>query len=373
MDDRIAEKTLTQFDAELKDAFLLGQWTYEHLLQAHADGPKSYGVPYVWEWDTVYPKILESCEMLPKSNDARRNLSFRNPATDGKPATQTISVGMQAVVPGEICWAHRHSIDALRFAIKGDPALYTVVDGEVMPMETGDLVLTPSYSWHDHHNESDQVGIWLDVLNTNMMFSLNQIFFEEYGEEMQPRRARASDYVDARGGPVRPAWEALPRTTAPYRYAWRDVERTLRTFHDANGSPYDDILMRYVNPFTGGPTLHTMDAYIQQLRPGFEGKPHRQTSSAVYHVIEGEGRTIVGDHELRWKGGDTFCVPHWLWHRHINASRTDEVLMFVVSDVPALSALGLYREEPQCTMGTMAVPPIPANGFRRDIAPLVLR
>lgn len=373
MDNQTATKTLAQFDAELKDAFMLGQWTYEHMLQAHADGPKSYGVPYIWTWDKVYPKIMESCVMLPRSNDARRNLSFRNPATDGRPATQTISVGMQAVVPGEICWAHRHSIDALRFAIKGSPSLYTVVDGEVMPMETGDLVLTPAYSWHDHHNESEDVGIWLDVLNTGMMFALNQIFYEEYGEEMQPRRTRASDYQEVRGGPVRPAWEDLPRSTMPYRYAWRDVERTLRRFHDADGSPYDDILLRYANPFTGGPTFHTMDAYIQQLRPGFEGQPHRQTSSAVYHVIEGEGRTIVGDEELSWKSGDTFCVPHWISHRHINASASHEALMFAVSDVPALSALGLYREEPRCSMGTTPPPPIPANQFRRDVGPLVIR
>lgn len=370
----VTEKTLSDFDAELKEVHLLGQWTYEDLLVAHSDGPvRPYGVPYVWEWDVVYPKLQEACVMLPRSNDARRNMSFRNPATDMRAATQTVSVGMQAVVPGEVCWAHRHSIDALRFAVKGSPDLYTVVDGEKMPLETGDLVLTPAYTWHDHHNEGDDIGIWLDVLDTSLIFALNQTFFEEYGEEMQPCRADRSEYRDARGGLLRPAWEKTPDNPVGFRYPWAEVEPILRSFARHEGSPYDGVLMRYANPFTGGPTLKTLDAYLQLLRPGLETRSHRQTSSAVYYVIEGEGTTVVGDRELHWKTGDTFCVPHWLPHRHINRSRSHEAIMFVVSDIPALTALGLYREDPECSFGTAPLPRIPAELVKGDIAPLLRR
>lgn len=370
----VQEKTLADFDVELKEVHMLGQWTYEDMLLAHSDGPvRRYGVPYVWEWETVHPKLMEACVRLPASNDARRNISFRNPATDMRTATQTVSVGMQAVVPGEVCWAHRHSIDALRFAVKGSPDLYTVVDGEKLPLETGDLVLTPAYTWHDHHNESDEVGIWLDVLDTGMITTLNQTFFEEYGEEEQPLKQRRSDYLGARGGLLRPAWERTPEVPVGFRYPWAEMEPILRSFADHEGSPYDGVLMRYVNPFTGGPTLKTLDAYLQLLRPGLETKSHRQSSSAVYYVIEGEGVSIVGEHELHWKAGDTFSIPHWIPHRHINRSREHEAIMFSVSDIPAMTALGLYREDPECSFGSATFPPAPAVKVKGDIAPLLRR
>jgi gentisate 1,2-dioxygenase len=366
-------RTLQEFDAALQGAHLLGQWKFDAALQKAKDGPRSYGSPYLWRWDAVEPMIREACAVLPKSNDARRNLSFRNPATNGGAATQSVSIGMQAVVPGETCWAHRHSIDALRFSIVGDSKLYTVVNGERLAMETGDLVLTPAYSWHDHHNGGDQVGIWLDVLNTPMMFALNQIFYEELGEESQPLRENSSDNLSIRGGLMRPAWERSPAVSAPYRYPWRDVQAALRQFSDSDGSPFDGLMLRYANPFTGGSTLPTLDAYIQRLSPALETQQHRQTSSAVYYVIEGEGTSVAGEHELHWKTGDTFCIPNWLWHRHINRSRTQQALLFAVSDTPALMALGLYREEPRLTVHSVPSPVLPADLERRDLSALIGR
>jgi gentisate 1,2-dioxygenase len=366
-------KSLEDFDLKLKAAHLLGQWKFDEALQRAKDGPRSYGIPYVWKWEAVEPLIAEACQVLPKSNDARRNLSFRNPATNGGAATQTVSVGMQAVVPGEICWAHRHSIDALRFSIKGDARLYTAVNGEKLAMETGDLVLTPAYSWHDHHNESAKVGIWLDVLNTPMIFALNQIFYEEFGEQAQPLRSDQNEYVSIRGGIMRPAWERAASVAMPYRYPWSDVRAVLHRYAGAEGTPYDGVLLRYANPFSGGPTLETLDAYIQLLRPGLETEQHRQTSSAVYHVIEGEGLTVAGDQELHWGSGDTFCVPNWLWHRHINRSRTAEALLFAVSDAPALVKLGFYREEPRSTLSTNAYSVAPADLVRKDLSSLINR
>jgi gentisate 1,2-dioxygenase len=364
---------LAQFDEALRAVNLLGQWKFESVLQRAKEGPRSYGIPHLWRWDVIKPMLMKACEVLPKSNDARRNLSFRNPATNGGAATHSVSIGMQAVVPGELCWAHRHSIDALRFGVIGDSRLYTVVNGERLPMETGDLVLTPAYSWHDHHNEGDSVGIWLDVLNTPLMISLNQVFYEEFGEEQQPVRDNPSEYLNIRGGMVRPAWERTPQGTMPYRYPWRDVRAIFDQLSGCAGSPYDGLILRYVNPFTGGSTLTTLDAYVQLLKPGLETQQHRQTSSAVYYVIEGEGTTVVGDHELNWRSGDSFCVPNWLWHRHINRSTSQQALLFSVSDAPALAALGLYREEPQSTLHANPYPIVPADMVRADLSAMIGR
>lgn len=358
-------KTLAEFDAELAKAHMQGQWKFSDALSDATRGPTPYGIPYLWKWADVHAKLMEACHVLPESYAGRRNLSFRNPAANGGAASRTLSIGAQVVLPGEVAWSHRHSIGAIRFAIDGHPQLYTAVDGEKLTMETGDLVLTPANTWHDHHNESDKFGIWLDILDTPLVIGLHQTFYEAFGATTQPLREAEADLVSERGGLVRPAWEASPAGAMPFRYPWRDVQALLRRFAAAQGSPYDGVILRYANPFNGGPTLPTMDCFIQMLRPGLETQAHRQTSSAVYFVVEGEGTTIVGDHELHWSANDSFVVPNWMWHRHINKSKSQQAILFSASDSPLLKALGLYREEPNSSLGTGSLPVVPAELLRR--------
>src|SRR5262245_28493198 len=127
--------TLDEFDDQLAQAHLLGQWKFAEALTQSQRGPKPYGVPHIWRWRDVYAKPLQACKLIPESFTGRRNLSFRNPATNGGAATRTLSFGMQAVLPEETCWAHRHSVGAIRFAIDGDPRLSTAVNGEKFRME----------------------------------------------------------------------------------------------------------------------------------------------------------------------------------------------------------------------------------------------
>ncbi len=72
------------------------------------------------------------------------------------------------VVPGDVAPAHRHSQSALRFVLEGKGA-YTAVDGERTAMAPGDFVITPSMTWHDHSNETDEPMFWLDGLDIPMV------------------------------------------------------------------------------------------------------------------------------------------------------------------------------------------------------------
>ena len=49
--------------------------------------------------------------------------------------------------------------------------------------------------------------------------------------------------------------------------------------------------------------------------------------------------------ELDWEEKDTFTIPVWRWHQHRNASKTEPVFLWSVSDSPIYEAFGLYREE----------------------------
>ena len=73
-------------------------------------------------------------------------------------------------------------------------------------------------------------------------------------------------------------------------------------------------------------------------------KAHRHTSTAIYHVLKGQGRTGVGEGYLEWQKGDSFIMPLWQWHAHEN-SFNDEAILFSINDRPVMESLQLYREE----------------------------
>ena len=66
--------------------------------------------------------------------------------------------------PGEAAPAHVHTPSAVRIVVEGKGG-YTVVDGEKLPMDEGDLVLTPGGEWHDHGHEGNEPVVWLDALD----------------------------------------------------------------------------------------------------------------------------------------------------------------------------------------------------------------
>jgi gentisate 1,2-dioxygenase len=351
-------KSLEDFTLELNTRHrMMGQWQDEDMLKRMMGGAQPVGEPAVWPWKTTESQLMEACDVLPESMGARRSLLMLNPGiTDKRGTTNNLLMGVQLVKPGEVAWAHRHSISALRFAIEGSQDLYSVVDGERLALEPNDLVLTPSWTWHDHHNESDRRGLWIDVLDVPFLAGLGQVGFEPYGHPEQTRQ-KASDCISTRVGIVRPTWEQRPVRNYPLRYAWSDVSKELERLQGAAGSPFDDISLEYVNPMTGAPP--TMRCCVQLLRPGFEGQAQRRTSSTVYFVVEGEGSTVVDGKELHWGPRDVIAVPNACTRQHINRSKGDRAVLFSVSDAPLLEAIGLYREDPALPLAPL--PAVPAR------------
>ena len=87
-------------------------------------------------------------------------------------------------MPGEVAPAHRHSQSALRFIIEGHGA-YTAVEGERTMMEPGDFVITPSWTWHDHGNDTDQPMVWLDGLDIPIVRLFDASFAEPANADSQ--------------------------------------------------------------------------------------------------------------------------------------------------------------------------------------------
>jgi 1-hydroxy-2-naphthoate dioxygenase len=97
------------------------------------------------------------------------------------------------------------------------------------------------------------------------------------------------------------------------------------------------------------------------LRPGEQTSPHRHTSSSVFFVVRGEGRTVAGDVELDWGPHDSFAVPNWTRHSFTNTSKSEEAILFSVNDIPVLQALDLYYEEPERSLSAKPWPAVPGD------------
>jgi gentisate 1,2-dioxygenase len=258
--------------------------------------------------------------------------------------THTLLMGAQMVRAGELAPPHRHMMEAIRFVVKGQGAS-TIVDGEQFPMEEGDLITTPNWSWHEHINTGEGPVIWLDGANGPMIQYYQVGFGGPFPEPRQPK-TRPVGWSNSVYGTIRPSGRmpSPPAFRPPYRYSWESTEKTLQTFAESPGDPFDGVHLRYVDPVTGGATLPSMSCEIQLLRPGEQGRTHRHTYTVVYHAFRGHGTTLIGDKRFDWEQGDSFVVPLWNWHVHESRSREPAVL-FSINDRPAIEALGFYREE----------------------------
>ena len=306
--------------------------------------PRVKSTPYLWRWSDVRPRVLRSGELVTAEEAERRVLMLVNPGLGGKPAaTPTLYAGIQLILPGEVARTHHHTPAAIRFIIEGEDA-YTAVNGEKSLMRKGDYLTTPNWTWHDNGNESDTPMMWLDGLDIPFVTNLDAIFFEEYSEERQPIVKPMDDSIRRWGSNLRPTWQKPQGMHSPVlNYRWTTARAALHGLREDEGSPFDGIIMEYINPYTGGPSLPTMAAYLQLLRKGEHTRAHRHVASTVYHVAEGGGYSVIGGARFDWEEGDTFVVPAWTWHEH--ASEQGEAVLFSFSDRPILQAFGLDREE----------------------------
>ena len=143
-----------------------------------------------------------------------------------------------------------------------------------------------------------------------------------------------------------PAWiKEKPASSPLLVYSWQKTLQALNDLRDEAGDPYDGIALEYTHPQTGGPVLPTLACWVQLIRPGERLRAHRQTGSAVYYIVQGEGTTVIDGQAFLWRKGDVVALPSWALNEHQNTSPSDDAILFSIQDRPVLEALNLYREE----------------------------
>ena len=343
MTSRAATAVEADFHERMHATHMYGLWELASQMTRH---PEPKAVAHMWKAALLDAMIRESGEVVPVGEE-RRALQLFNPGLDGRWATtNTMIAAVQLLLPGETARAHRHTPTAIRFIMEGDGA-YTAVDGERVYMGPGDLVLTPSWAWHDHGNETDRPVVWMDGLDVPLVQFLNAMFFQMHEAREFPLNKPHNASTRLHGHvALQPTWmKERPRSSPLLLYAWETTWKSLTALHDSAGDPHDGIALEYTHPQTGGSVLPTMGCWIQMLRPSERLRAHRHTGSAVYYVVQGAGETIIDGRRFSWSKGDIITLPSWALHEHTNLSPREVAVLFSIQDRPVLEALGLYKEE----------------------------
>ncbi|KAH8886265.1 RmlC-like cupin [Thozetella sp. PMI_491] len=288
-------------------------WTQMTRLNPPLPNPQC--VPHVWEFEKIRPALLKAGELVTEKQAERRVLMLVNPARDAPYTTDTIYGGLQLVMPNETAPAHRHTAFACRFIIEGNGG-FTAVHGRRIRMQRGDVILTPTWNWHDHGKDGSGPMIWLDGLDLPNFIHFPVHFVEHFSQSRYPA-------------------EDVDSETSPIVFPWAKMKAELDS---TSGSMATIPYLKKNN----AEISKVLGASATRIAAGSTTDPVQETASSIFHVIEGSGHSVIDGKTFSWKKHDTFCVPSWHEYSH-HADASETVYLYRCHDIPMLKSLGFYR------------------------------
>jgi gentisate 1,2-dioxygenase len=272
--------------------------------------------PGHWSYQDVRAALDAAGRLIDVELAERRNLLLRNFTPDAEWATtRTLVCAYQMILPGEFAPSHRHTGNALRLIIEGEGA-YSIVDDVRMPMNTGDVVLTPGQCWHGHGHGGQTPAYWLDCLDVPLSYLLETMRFTP----PQSKVETAAPLVER----------------SPYRFARDDIARALDT------APSDPEGRRGPWAVLPTPSMQPIGLIAQRILSGSATRRRRSSANRIFAVVSGDGSTTVADCTFAWGRGDTIVVPGGYWFAH--EARSDTQLL-EMTDEPLMIFSNHYDEE----------------------------
>jgi len=340
MSHTLAPADVTHYYQRLAELSTLPFWQREDF--AEPTGPER---GHVWHWQDVYPELARSRDVAADAASLqRRALILRNPGLT-PPAvgtTPTIAAAYQMLFPGESAPVHAHSISAIRFGLAGS-GTRMIIDGDRVPMEPGDLILTPGWSWHGHvHPGGDEPVAWMDGLDAPFVLGLRAGFIRDDPYSGDPLPVRDTTGTAAGTATLLPAGPGPGQHSPVRRYPWDQAYPALRRLMAL--SPGRTLTsLEYRNPLTGGPALATLGCLLEGLPADARTRPHRETASSVIVVARGTGTLTCGGQTFALLSNDVAAIPALTWH--YLAANDQELVLFRLTDRPIHDAFGLFQAQ----------------------------
>lgn len=147
-------------------------------------------------------------------------------------------------------------------------------------------------------------------------------------------------------------WHEQKKNFLPHVWHYADVKPILDRAGELVDTEYAERRnLTMFNPVEGNiyPTVRTLVAAYQMVRPGEVARAHRHTPNALRLILEGEGTyTVVNGKEVAMRPGDVLLTPNWAWHSHANEGDVDCYWMDFL-DVPLVHLMEpmFYEPHPQ--------------------------
>jgi len=338
-----------EYAAALQKLSLGAAWTQIRNLTPQGR-PMRHANAMSWRYADARPKLIEAGQIVPIELAERRVLALINPGvTPARLATTpSIFIGLQLILPGESALAHRHTPAAARLVIEGMGGS-TTVNGEKLPMEQGDLLLTPPHHWHEHRHEGTEPMIWMDILDHPVGIPLETSYLVDEedlaGDSHRANTAHSSEAMYLAPGLVPFRSPAVGPSRYPMlRFPWKRTEEALIGISERS-TKRDPVHLMFVNPESGASLLETMCFSMRMLRPAEEVVVPRRSTSTVFQILDGEGECIIDDRGFSWGQHDTIASPTFAQVTHRNASNRKPAFLLQVDDGPLQSKLGFYEED----------------------------
>ena len=102
----------------------------------------------------------------------------------------------------------------MRFIIEGNGG-FTAVHGRRIQMTRGDVILTPTWNWHDHGKDGSGPMIWLDGLDLPNFMHFPVHFVEHFSQPRYP-----AENVDTDSSPIVFHWSAMQERLDVQKSDW---------------------------------------------------------------------------------------------------------------------------------------------------------
>jgi len=347
-DDRLLKEKVKAVESEIVQ-------TMTYLDQVSRTSPIN---PFIVRWKEMRPALHKLAEAaIKEKKKAPIAINLLNKATDGIFASMpTMQIGFKVIPPGGRSLRPVQTLaESIEYVMEGDG--YSIVDGDRLDWEKGDMFVVPPGAVHEHCNLDSKPAITFYANNGGLLRLMNL-------SETQPVAWEAEDNPDEilPSDPI--CWEALrklqdpnveavpalrmqrPSAAKPFIVKWQASRELLEALlhHPAKEDPRAGKIVAYINRSKGDryATAGTMVGGFQIIKAEYRGMAHCHSMAAIQLAVVGRGYSVIDGHRYDWDEGDVLIFPAWCMHEHGNED-TEPAILYGVLDNPLTRGMRVQR------------------------------